>query len=278
MGARFAVLTIVLGVALPVRAETDPCKEFRAYMNAGVQLGVRGTDWEQALRQFERALRFTCSTEDDVSLHLYRGIVLFNMRRTGPAREAFRQALLLNPQAELPGTFGRKVRSFLEEVRAELPPEPVPPPAPAASAAAEKPPEREQAPPVEDAPVAAAPAVTESTPRTPSGPAAVALAPRESTPALALQPALRAEAPAFRPAYALGVASVVLAGTATYFGVQSRFQADLARQSVYMDETRRNLDQAGTSALVANVLFGVAGSLAAGAVVAFFWPTQEAQP
>lgn len=280
MGVRLACMVAVLGVSLSVRAETDPCNEFRAYLNAGVQLGVRGTNWEQALRQFERALSFTCSTEDDVTLHLYRGIVLFNMRRTDPAREAFRQALLLKPRAQLPGTFGRKVRGFLEEVRADLPPEPEPPTAPAVMAAAAKSPEPAPAAttPVEQVALAVSGPTPPPEARPADSPVAAALAPREAPPSLALQPAPRSEAPAFRPAYALGAASVVLAGAATYFGLQARGQTDLARQAVYMDETRRHLDQAATGALVANVLFCVAGSVAAGAVVAFLWPAQEARP
>lgn len=263
MGLRRFLLFGVCLASSAVFAEAEGCREFRTYLNAGVQLGVRGTDWEQALRQFEKAQKFTCSPDDDVKLQLYRGIVLFNMRRTGPAKDAFKQALLLDPRAELPGNFGRKVAAFFEKVREEMPP----PPEPVATVTppddGQKPLDDGQKPPGDPRPPSDRPVDTKLTPK---DTAPVVVAPVQGPRKSYVLPIV------------LGAAAVAAAGTATYFGLQSRFQVDLANQAEFMDDLRRHLDQAGTSALVANLLFGFAGTLAAGALVAFFWPASEPKP
>ncbi|MCA2979678.1 MAG: hypothetical protein INH41_14720 [Myxococcaceae bacterium] len=285
---RAALLGLVLA-AVPSAAEPQGCRDFRTYMNAGVQLGVYGTEWEQALRQFEKAQSFTCSPEDDVKLQSFRGIVLFNMRRPGPARDAFRQALLLDPAATLPGNFGTKVSAFFDKVRAELPAPVVAPraveakPTPAPAADEGKPgaaPSLRTASVSVDAPGAAVTAA-EAAPRT-------AAAPRDAPVAPAITPRADPTAPlSVREPSAskrwvapivLGASALAALVGAMAFGLSSTARVADARRAEFMDELRRSLDQAGSQALVANVLFGGAGALSVGALVAALWPSPKVTP
>ncbi len=70
--------------------------------------------------------------------------------------------------------------------------------------------------------------------------------------------------------WVLGGVAVAAAGTGGVFGLQSSQAVGTARQAGFQDETVASLQQAESSARVANVLFAVAGAAVVSAVVTWF--------
>ncbi len=71
-------------------------------------------------------------------------------------------------------------------------------------------------------------------------------------------------------------AGAAAAGVGGYFGSQSQQHVQAARDAVFQDDARRSLERAGGDATVANVLFGTAGGMAAGALIsAIVWGTSS---
>jgi hypothetical protein len=70
----------------------------------------------------ERAKAAARTDEDRVMVHLWEGVLAADLSKTDRATAAFRQALALDRNAELPTQVSPKVRKLFEELRAQVPP------------------------------------------------------------------------------------------------------------------------------------------------------------
>lgn len=99
-----------------------------------IKQSLVNTEYERALDLVQVARQEPHGTDEDVTLSLYEGILLFELRRRDEAKAAFRRAFLLRPQAELPVPVSPKIQQEVDAVRtqaeAELKAMPSPPPPP----------------------------------------------------------------------------------------------------------------------------------------------------
>jgi tetratricopeptide (TPR) repeat protein len=99
-----------------------------------IKQSLVNTEYERALDLVQVARQEPHGTDEDVTLSLYEGILLYELRRRDEAKEAFRGAFLLRPQAELPVSVSPKIQQEAEAARkqaeAELKAMPSPPPPP----------------------------------------------------------------------------------------------------------------------------------------------------
>ncbi|WNG22927.1 hypothetical protein F0U62_01965 [Cystobacter fuscus] len=77
-------------------------------------------EYEQAFILIQGARRLPRGVEGEVTLSLYEGIILFELGRLEPARAAFREALLMRPDADLPEDVAPKVQRFFENLRRDV--------------------------------------------------------------------------------------------------------------------------------------------------------------
>ena len=127
LGCRALVLVLVLALPGPGLAARG---NIRNHLLVIRQLLV-STDYERALAQVQVARQEPHGTDEDVTLSLYEGILLYELRRKDEARAAFRSAFLLRPRAELPVEVAPKVEADIDtyrrEAEAELKKMPSPP-------------------------------------------------------------------------------------------------------------------------------------------------------
>ncbi|OJH35900.1 hypothetical protein [Cystobacter ferrugineus] len=90
-------------------------------------------EYEQAFAMIQSARRLPRGVDGEVTLSLYEGVLLCEMGLLAPSRAAFREALLMRPDAELPEDVASKVDLFFEAIRLE-----VATPAPSAPAPSEE--------------------------------------------------------------------------------------------------------------------------------------------
>jgi tetratricopeptide (TPR) repeat protein len=93
--------------------------EFQTYLNAAVRL-YESLEYEQALERLSRARRYVREVEDDVIISLYEGIIHADMGRKEQSQAAFRDGLLLQPDAKLPVKVSPKVERDFEAVRQDV--------------------------------------------------------------------------------------------------------------------------------------------------------------
>ncbi|MEW5738065.1 MAG: hypothetical protein AB1938_04010 [Myxococcota bacterium] len=62
-------------------------------------------------------------------------------------------------------------------------------------------------------------------------------------------------------------AALAAGGVGMYFGLQAQSKSDEAKSAIYQDDAQRLLEQAGSNATTANILYGTAGALALGAII-----------
>ena len=74
-------------------------------------------EYEQAFLHIQRARKLSRGVEDEVRLFLYEGLVLAEMGNFNPAESAFRSALLLQPDRDLPVQSAPKIEALFEEQR-----------------------------------------------------------------------------------------------------------------------------------------------------------------
>ncbi|SEM78152.1 hypothetical protein SAMN05444354_1232 [Stigmatella aurantiaca] len=98
-------------------AEENP--KLQSYLRSVNSL-YESFEYEQALKQLERAQRFSRTMEEDVALSLYEGIILADMSRWDASAAAFRAALSLQPEASLPLKVSPKIGAYFEKVRQEV--------------------------------------------------------------------------------------------------------------------------------------------------------------
>ncbi|ATB34945.1 TPR domain protein [Cystobacter fuscus] len=87
-------------------------------------------EYEQAFATIQGARRLPRSVEGEVTLSLYEGVILCEMGLLAPSRAAFREALLMRPDVDLPEDVAPKVALFFEAIRLEVVGKTVVPPAP----------------------------------------------------------------------------------------------------------------------------------------------------
>ncbi|WP_049872352.1 tetratricopeptide repeat protein [Myxococcus hansupus] len=228
---------------------------FRSRLEAAARL-YEELEYEQALKEFDKARRLASNDDELVEVRVYEGIVLADLGQRPKALKAFREALSLRPDADLPIKVSPKVARDFEDLRAK-----------ARSNAAplhtqEPSPARAEA---EDRPILAPQDASEaaSSPPQPVEPAPLTemrgtVGPPKSA-GLRVQPL---------PLALLG-AGVVAGGVGSYFGLRSRSNIQSAREALFVDEQARYLDSARGQALGANVLFGIAVTAAVGAVTTY---------
>jgi hypothetical protein len=137
---------LALGV-LPLPAHAQG--KFERHLTAAVRL-YQSLEYERALTQIELARKLPHSSEQEVELSLYEGIILAESGKQESSAAAFKSALLVQPEAALPVKVSPKVKSLFESVREQVVREL------AALAPKPEPPKVEPAPPP-PAPIAAAP-------------------------------------------------------------------------------------------------------------------------
>jgi hypothetical protein len=77
-------------------------------------------EYERALAQITSAQTLAKTTDEDVTLSLYRGLILADMSRWDESAAAFKTALFLRPEAKLPVKVSPKVEQHFEKVRREV--------------------------------------------------------------------------------------------------------------------------------------------------------------
>lgn len=77
-------------------------------------------EYERALEQLSQARRYSATAEDDVLLSLYEGVILADLGRTEASEAAFKAALILQVDAQLPVTVSPKVEQRVEVVRQQV--------------------------------------------------------------------------------------------------------------------------------------------------------------
>lgn len=132
----------------PASAQGTPGK-FERHLTAAARL-YEALEYERALTQIELARKQPHSSDQEVELSLYEGIILAESGKQDSSAAAFKSALLVQPDAKLPVKVSPKVNASFEAVREQVkrelaslaPKEPpkVEPPQPAPSPKAEPPP------------------------------------------------------------------------------------------------------------------------------------------
>jgi len=177
---------------------------------------------------------------DRADIYLYTGLCRHQAGDENGALSAFREALTIDRTLELPEGVSPKTRRTFEKARSELPPVEVttPPPPP--------PPQVEQPVIVQPPPVVEKPEpkIVEEPPPPPPKP-------KRWWPAII--------------SFGLGAVSV---GCAAYSGTMATQDANLATMAMWAGDGFTLNQQAHTYATVANVLYAVAGVLAALGVIA----------
>ncbi|OJT18872.1 hypothetical protein BO221_39870 [Archangium sp. Cb G35] len=110
---------MLLALALPFTASAENGGEIRNYIISINHL-VENLDYELALSRIQLARQLPRSTDDEVTLSLYEGIILYELHKQGPATSVFRSALLLRPEAKLPVQVSPKVDTLFESIRKEV--------------------------------------------------------------------------------------------------------------------------------------------------------------
>ncbi|MCP3163752.1 tetratricopeptide repeat protein [Myxococcus qinghaiensis] len=217
-------------------------------------------EYEQALLALADA-KVLAKTEDErADALIYQGLVLADLGQRPKSLLAFRQGLTLRPLASLPVKVSPKVQRDFEDVRQEV----------TRARAQTKPgggdgtasvatPETEVS--LSDRPERPAQEVPEL--------ALVPLHPTEAT-ELRLEPTSDSRSRLRPISMVLAGAGLVAGGVGSYFGLRSQGNIQDARASAVVDTQNKHLDSARGQALAANVLFGVAVTSVAGAVITYF--------
>jgi tetratricopeptide (TPR) repeat protein len=293
-------VVIALCLGAPSFAE---CKkdEFNRYLAAAVRL-YEALEYERALDQLAKAKESSCGTDDDALLGMYEGTIRSDLGQTDQAKVAFKEALLLKPDAEVPLKVSPKVKKQIEALRAEAKKELAPIIARQEEERRKR--EAEEARKAEEAKRADEARRAEEARRADEARRATAEAAKaEEAKKHAAEDAqnrtrLPSDAPQSRQLVAsgdhraedtvpplktelrerrvvpvlpivFGGLALAVGGVATYFGVTSRTTQTQARMA--LDQTLREslLTQGNQQALIADVLIGVAGAAGLAALISF---------
>jgi hypothetical protein len=125
--------------------------KFERHYNAVVRL-YEALEFERALTQIELARKQPHTSEQEVELSLYEGIILAESGQQDASSSAFKSALLVQPEAKLPVSVSPKVSTLFESIREDVKREL------AALAPKQEPPKQEPPPQPPPTPVATPPA------------------------------------------------------------------------------------------------------------------------
>jgi hypothetical protein len=110
---RLLAVALLVALSLPAVAADE---DFQRFYNAALRLH-EGLEYERALEQLALARR-QATTGDQMSLvNLAEGVVLADLNRQGDAMVAFKEGLLLAPDAKLPLRVSPKVSAEVEALR-----------------------------------------------------------------------------------------------------------------------------------------------------------------
>jgi tetratricopeptide (TPR) repeat protein len=273
---RIALATAIIGgVAYAQEADID------RYLVAASRL-YENLEYERALEQLSKAKKLSRGPDDDATIALYEGVILADMGKKDDSEAAFREGLLLKPDAVLPVKVSPKVQSEFEAIRVTVKKELAP--ILAKQEADRQKAERQKAeaerkrqadlaaskpPPATDVPKAVGEethtivATTEPRTENPNTVIITPPPPRSTT----------------RPLpFVLGGIALATGGLASYFGIQTNNEISAAKSATFQDDTVNHRQTAQGDALTTNVLIGVASAAAIATVVAFFVSAGEDQP
>lgn len=91
-------------------------EDFQRFLNASVRL-YENLEYERALEQVRNAKKQAVTPDQQAQAALYEGIMLSDLNKPDEARAAFKEALLLKPDAVIPIKVSPKVSKDFEETR-----------------------------------------------------------------------------------------------------------------------------------------------------------------
>ncbi|WP_093517257.1 hypothetical protein [Stigmatella erecta] len=112
-----ALCVMVLGTTVPRVAQAQD--DFQRSLLAAEQLYERG-EKERALAQLQRVRELARGLAQEVAVALREGIILADLDQRAKAQTAFREGLLLDPEARLPLRVSPTLERDFEEVRAQV--------------------------------------------------------------------------------------------------------------------------------------------------------------
>lgn len=113
---------VLLGLVLPLllsSAAQAANTAARTYLTSVSRL-YESLEYERALDQIHLARQGPRSTEEEVTLSLYEGIILVEINQQEQGLAAFKSALLLQPGAKLPVRVSPKIEALFESVRQKV--------------------------------------------------------------------------------------------------------------------------------------------------------------
>ncbi len=116
LSARLAALAVIVSFSFSM----VPLAEARnRYLSKGIKLIDQAED-EQAIATLRRALRWKGNTPVDLTkIHLYLGIAHFNLLQKDTASKHFKSAIKLNPKVQAPDDVSPLIETFLEDIKRE---------------------------------------------------------------------------------------------------------------------------------------------------------------
>ncbi|OJT25814.1 hypothetical protein BO221_08155 [Archangium sp. Cb G35] len=112
-------LVLVLALVLPIAASAENEGAIRGHIIA-INSQYEDLEYERALGQVKLARQLPRSTDDEVTLSLYEGIILCEMGKQDLGASLFRAALLLRSGAKLPVQVAPKVDALFESMRTQV--------------------------------------------------------------------------------------------------------------------------------------------------------------
>ncbi len=109
---RTLVLVSLLVATTAVASEED----FQRFLNAAVRL-YENLEYERALEQVRNAKKQAATPDQQSTAALYEGVMLSDLNKPDEAKAAFKEALLLKPDATLPTKVSPKVVKDFEDTR-----------------------------------------------------------------------------------------------------------------------------------------------------------------
>lgn len=91
-------------------------EDFQRFLNASVRL-YENLEYERALEQVRNAKKQAVTPDQQAQAALYEGIMLSDLNKPDEARAAFKEALLLKPDAVIPIKVSPKVSKDFEDTR-----------------------------------------------------------------------------------------------------------------------------------------------------------------
>lgn len=114
-----AALCWILLVIVPWQGLAAPGAAVQPYL-VSVRNLHEELEFERALEQLVTARRLSGGVEDDVALSLWEGIILAEMNWKDEAAAAFKAALFLQPEVQLPVRVSPKLSEQFESLRQEV--------------------------------------------------------------------------------------------------------------------------------------------------------------